>query len=71
MDGWWMDGEPRMPNVLHTQTAEWKHFSERDHLQQGYVCLCVDKIFTRYGLEIFKTKCHGSSEAKDKATSGF
>lgn len=42
-DGWWMDGELRMRNVLHTQTAEWKHVSERDRLRQEYTCVCVDK----------------------------
>ena len=36
-----MDGWPRMPNVSHTQTAEWKHFSEHDSLRQEYTCLFV------------------------------
>lgn len=30
-----------MPNVSHTQTAEWKHFSEHDSLRQEYTCLFV------------------------------
>lgn len=63
-----------MPNVLHTQTAEWKHFSERDHLQQGYMCLwtkslhvTVWKYSRRNVMEAAKprTKPHLDSESQD------
>lgn len=30
-----------MHNALHIQTTEWKHFSERDSLQQEYICVSV------------------------------
>lgn len=30
-----------MHNALHIQTTEWKHFSERDSLQQEYMCVCL------------------------------
>lgn len=42
-----MDGEPEMPNVQHTQMAEWKHFSERDRLRQERMCvsLCGQNLY--------------------------